>query len=245
MEGSSAPTWVPFTSWLEQQRGEHPSTAPSSEREGAAESSSEGPSSRGSSDSETSFRADDVERASGRRYVTESSSNRQPQRHPVSASLARDCRMETRLVDGCGRARQEMTIMLAAPGTPLHKSPFVTAKQAGSLLAALYDPLVQVSVGRLTRRLEDPSMLRPTQDRGTLGLWLLPNDDLSLVWQGRTASADETAQTAARVHPSLALRSGNRCTTSDAMAEVVVWEELARFPASRHTSHDEPCEYSH
>ena len=182
----------------------------------------------------------------------------QQRRAPVSASLARDCRMETRLLDGSARGRQDMTIMLAAPGMPLHKSPFITTRQATSLLSALCEPLVQVSVGRLTRRLESPTHLRPTQDRGVISLWLLPNDDLSLVWQGRATDVAQTGPTSSPPGQSAAAvpvisptsGSGDNATPPSAPAtppsalsvqdvertgcEVTVWEELARFSSGMH-----------
>ena len=44
-------------------------------------------------------------------------------------SLVPDCRLETRLVNEYTCARQQLTVMLAAPGMPLHKAPIVTSKQ--------------------------------------------------------------------------------------------------------------------
>jgi len=101
--------------------------------------------------------------------------------------------------------------------------------QAAALVSAICEPLVQVQVGKLTRRLEAPTILCPAEDRGVLSLWLLPNDDLSLVWQGRATSAREQAAS-----PSEEERTHH----------VSVWEELARFPASSVTSSDEPRKWA-
>lgn len=98
--------------------------------------------------------------------------------------------------------------------------------QAAALVSAICEPLVQVQVGKLTRRLEAPTILSPAEDRGMLSLWLLPNDDLSLVWQGRATPTHQHAS------PS---QQGRSC-------EISVWEELARFPANCPVSNDEPRE---
>lgn len=93
----------------------------------------------------------------------------------------------------------------------------------------LSEPLVSVAVGRLVRRLESPSRLQPTPDRGTLSLWLLSNDDLLLVFQGRQRAAPPT----------------HMCSLRDELEETTmttVWEELARFPAGAHLLADQPRE---
>jgi len=84
-----------------------------------------------------------------------------------------------------------MTVMLAIPGMPLDKAPILTARQASSLIASLSEPLAQVEVGRLTRRLEHPSKLVPTEERGTLSLWLLPNDEMSFMWHTHQSIEEE------------------------------------------------------
>jgi hypothetical protein len=84
-----------------------------------------------------------------------------------------------------------MTVMLAIPGMPLDKAPILTARQASSLIASLSEPLAQVKVGRLTRRLEHPSKLVPTEERGTLSLWLLPNDEMSFMWHTYQSIGEE------------------------------------------------------
>jgi len=123
-------------------------------------------------------------------------------------------------------------------------SVILLSSQAKSLLAALYEPLIQVSVGRLTRRLEAPTILCPSEDRGTLGLWLLPNDDLSLVWQGRATQQSEVDY--ASLHP-LGRGLGRRgaCDIQRCRVEVAAWEELARFPSIRtgHSEYNDPRKF--
>ncbi|KAG7673263.1 hypothetical protein Ndes2526B_g03307 [Nannochloris sp. 'desiccata'] len=233
-EENTSHSWVSFQSWLAQQRN--------------GDGSPEANNSNDSMVPATNNLTNDSSSEDAHPQAPQPSRPQGGQSSSVSASLARDCRMETRLLDGSARGRQDMTIMLAAPGMPLHKSPLVTTRQATSLLSALCEPLVQVSVGRLTRRLESPTMLHTTQDRGVLSLWLLPNDDLSLVWQGRikettssrsapevssssreTTSAAPTVGTAPVVH-------GEQCDSCD----VSLWEELARFPSGAHPGSKDP-----
>lgn len=118
-------------------------------------------------------------------------------RHAQLAPRLPDCRAEMRLTsDSCSRARQEMTVMLAAPGMPLAQAPVLTAKQASALMAAICEPLLSLPVGRLTRKLAAPTRLAPTEDRGVLSLWLLPDDSLSLVWQSAHHLASAEVETA-------------------------------------------------
>lgn len=122
-------------------------------------------------------------------------------RHATLAPRLPDCRAETRLTsDTCIRARQEMTVMLAAPGMPLHQAPVLTATQASALMSAICEPLLSLPVGRLTRKLSAPTKLQATEDKGIVSLWLLPDDSLSLVWQSAqllSAAAVDEATSAA------------------------------------------------
>jgi len=233
-EENTSSSWVSFQSWLAQQRNGDGSPEADNTSVSLAPVPNAPTSNNNSEDAHP--QAPRPSRPQGRRSSS------------VSASLGRDCRMENRLLDGSARGRQDMTIMLAAPGMPLHKSPLVTTRQATSLLSALCEPLVQVSVGRLTRRLESPTMLHSTQDLGVLSLWLLPNDDLSLVWQGRikesatsrsaseasTSSSTETISTATTT--GAATVDGEQCDSCD----VTLWEELARFPSGAHPGSNDP-----
>jgi hypothetical protein len=181
-------------------------------------------------------------------------------RHATLAPRLPDCRAEMRLTnDASSRARQEMTVMLAAPGMPLHQAPILTAKQASALMASICEPLLSLPVGRLTRKLSAPTKLQPTEDRGLITLWLLPDDSLSLVWQ----SAQQLEDPAAPLTPSSSSNSLGS-STSGAAAEqqdsssssdggsqqaplqqscsVAVWEELAHFPAMAHLLEDAPGE---
>jgi hypothetical protein len=223
-EENNSPSWVSFQSWLTQQRNGDGSPEANDSNDTLEPITT---STSSNISEEARPQAPQPSRAQGRQSAS------------VSASLARDCRMETRLLDGNARGRQDM-IMLAAPGMPLHKSPLVTTRQATSLLSALCEPLVQVSVGRLTRRLESPTMLHTTQDRGVLSLWLLPNDDLSLVWQGRIkdastnfSSAPETSTRTTTTTPTV---ESEHCDSCDA----TLWEELARFPSGGHPGSSDP-----
>ncbi|RMZ52462.1 hypothetical protein APUTEX25_000041, partial [Auxenochlorella protothecoides] len=216
--GSSAP-WLSFQHWLAQHRGV------SHER---VESSS---------DSDSAF-GDPV------------ALSELPVGHPGQGmSLGRmpeimprpavpDCRLETRLVNEYTCARQQMTVMLAAPGLPAHKAPVVTAKQASALLSAISEPLVQISVGRMTRQLASPVKLQPTEARGVLSLWLLPNDNLSLMWHssrsvGCGQGLGDTMADPACDSPLLREVTESSC-------RLAVWEELAHFPAGSQLLEDEP-----
>jgi len=131
MEGATYHSWLSFETWLEQQRGRSANISgrePEDSMLNATVSpgSNLGASSDSSSDCESLRNYHDT---SDSVPNVPSASPGHSSRTPLTAALARDCRMETRLVDGCARARQEMTIILAAPGMPLHKSPLVTAKQ--------------------------------------------------------------------------------------------------------------------
>lgn len=222
--------WLNFKSWLDAQRGQRERASddvPLTERPEPSSSSNAAASSSGPSTSSSSYGS------------SHSNDIRRPSRPP----LARDCRAETRLTEAAlGRGgRQEMTLVLAAPGMPLSKAPLISAKQMGALLQVLCEPLVQVSVGRLTRQFESPQLLHPTEDRGILSLWLLPNDDLSLVWQSKppkNAKGEENGSTEVGVG---GLRSpAGVQLLEESGEEVSLIEEVARFPAGSHLQSDEP-----
>lgn len=222
--------WLPFESWLSGLRQgeegvEEPEDSSTSSEGLVRQEDSHGlPSSRSLIPS-TSSRENAADCS-----TTRSSHQTQQPRPSTSTLLARDCRTETRLIDGPARGRQSLTIMLAAPGMPLNKCPLITARQAASLLTALCEPLMQLSVGRLTRRLEAPTLLVPTEERGTISLWLLPNDDLSLVWQGPAVQGNS-----GRGLGGNAPNADERELESDSL----VWEELACFPSGQHPGNHE------
>lgn len=95
-------------------------------------------------------------------------------------------------------------------------------------MTALCEPLVQIRTGRLTRRMESPTKLQPTGEVGVLGLWLLPNNDMSLVWQAQELYANVG-------------QDDPRGAEMD--SSVTLWEELVRFPAGTLPTADEPCTY--
>ena len=139
-------------------------------------------------------------------------------------SMLRDCRTELRLVNNYSRARQEMTIMLAAPGLPLHKAAIIPARHAASLVAALSEPLIEIPVGKLSREMmQSPAQLRPTNEAGHLSLWMLPNEDLSLMWKTEMPTLASSPDTIVMALPEGVVEQSR---------SVVVWEELARFPAN-------------
>lgn len=105
--------WVPFVQWLQNQSR-------------SVENDSE---------DSTVFRATE--------FLSQGSSSRQLQSNRTEASaagmrgtstragqpVASDCRAEQRLLDYNMHARQEMSLVLAAPGLPISRAPIVTAKQ--------------------------------------------------------------------------------------------------------------------
>jgi hypothetical protein len=229
--------WLPFESWLSTLRQgeegveelEETSHSPGSEAVVRQEDSGGLPPSRGIPASGSSENADN----STRLHHNQQPRPQPRQQPPSSTLLARDCRTETRLIDGPARGRQSLTIMLAAPGMPLSKCPLITARQAASLLTALCEPLIQLPVGRLTRRLEAPTLLVPTEERGTISLWLLPNDDVSLVWQGPAAQGSGKAGKLSDC------QNETQESESQLESESLVWEELACFPSGQHPGNHE------
>ncbi len=121
---------------------------------------------------------------------------------------------------------------LPSPRTSLPPS------QASALLSAISEPLVQISVGRMTRQLASPVKLQPTEARGVLSLWLLPNDNLSLMWHssrsvGCGQGLGDTMADPACDSPLLREVTESSC-------RLAVWEELAHFPAGSQLLEDEP-----
>jgi hypothetical protein len=249
MPGSAESSWISFQSWLSQQQGRR--TDP--QLGATAAELSQDTSSQASTSTENTG---DVSAHSTESTSSVAATTSIPQRRLARAPLAQDCRTETRMTEGnVHRGRQEMTLVLAAPGVPLHKAPVITAKQAGALLQALCEPLVHVAAGRLTRRLEKPNLLQPTEERGILSLWLLPNDDLSLVWQSTCRSDLATSQTSFDAEssggvPSQALprasSGGADAATVQGQAvhetscDISMLEELIRFPAGCHLESEDP-----
>lgn len=85
--------------------------------------------------------------------------------------------------------------------------------------------------------MEAPTKLSPTSEVGFLSLWLLPNDDLSLVWQAREqqSAADDVIEDEEELNESAAVGSAD--------SDVTLWEELVRFPAGALPTVDEPCKF--
>lgn len=150
-----------------------------------------------------------------------------PAARPALRAAASDCRAEVRLASE-GAARQEALVLLASPCLPLHRAPVLSARQAASLVSVLAEPLVAIKCGRLTRRLAAPARLEPTAERGRLSLWLLPSDELVLLWQ-----ADR------RLEPP-PLRGPLAAPAADEACSVEVSEELALLPPLCHLADDAP-----
>lgn len=106
-----------------------------------------------------------------------------------------------------------------------HNCITATMPQAMSLLKAISEPLISLEAGRLTRKLSSPTKLQPTEERGVLSLWLLPNDDLALCWQTSVQA------------PAAAGAAGEG---RQAGCNVAVWEALAHFPEGCFYDSDEP-----
>ncbi len=141
----------------------------------------------------------------------------------------------TALLCGCcglvrGRkalARTSRTLHAAAAYASIRNAsvlsvPPAAPVQATALLKAISEPLVSLEVGRLTRRLSSPTKLVPTEERGVLSLWLLPNDDLVLTW--RAALAPQSAPAGSEPAP----------------CGMAVWEALAHFPEHSFHNSEEP-----
>lgn len=268
MEGSQAAQqpqppparrWLAFAEWLRQQAG----AAEEAVSEASASDAEEADLPLMDQGTATAFSATPGNRGGSvltpRAAAPALPSPGQLARHATLAPRLPDCRAETRLTsESCSRARQEMTVLLAAPGMPLHQAPVLTAKQASALMAAICEPLLSLPVGRLTRKLSAPAKLQATPDRGQLSLWLLPDDSLSLVWQSavQLPPAELAAATASGARDSTTSSSSSDSSTSGSSGgaassqepelqqscSVAVWEELAHFPAQAHLQDDAPGE---
>lgn len=120
--------------------------------------------------------------------------------------------------------------------------------QASSLVSAIAEPLVTIDVGKMTRQLSDPVKLRHVEScQGQLRLWLLPNDDLSLMWHH--TAAGPRVSTSAIIGRALdedvddEREGGLLADVREASCQLSFWEEIARFPAGAHLVSDEPCMY--
>lgn len=225
------PEWIDFSSWLQGQRGKgSPAVVGSTS---AAENNPISDVSQRERRCLGSVSPEDLGR----------SQEGGLDRHPLKAVarqgplLPKDCRLESRLLFHSGRniqGRQERSILLAKPGMPSEMSTMLPTKDAGALLSALYEPLVEVSVGVLVRKLECPTKLQPLEDMGTLSLWLLPNEDLSLVFQAQMPK--KAIELIAPGTDMLSILQHGLKTIENVKhnsIEISLWEELARFPRMR------------
>ena len=115
--------------------------------------------------------------------------------------------------------------------------------QASSLVSAIAEPLVTIDVGRMMRQLADPVKLRDVDgSRGQLSLWLLPNDDLSLMWR-HTSSGPRSragAEPALEEDVDDSREGGLFANVTETACHLSFWEEIAHFPAGAHLTSDEP-----
>lgn len=97
-------------------------------------------------------------------------------------ALFQNCGLESRTGE-FSDSHQELSLALALPGMSATQAPLISVKQAGDILKAVNNPLVALKVGRMTRKLEpNPALLKPTDDIGTLAMWLSPTSDVRLFW---------------------------------------------------------------
>lgn len=148
--------------------------------------------------------------------------------------MQKDCRMQhSRL--GPGHGQQEISVMLGAPGISPDKNPVVPTKAIGSVINLLNEPLVKVEVGVLTRTMNAPTSLVPRTyaGRGTLALYILPDDSLSLVYSGSIRNDKDISEAGASrlemVQTSLTYAETIEC----AGMQTCMLEEIARFPRWR------------
>lgn len=100
---------------------------------------------------------------------------------------------------------------------------------------ALYEPVIEIEVGVLTRSLESPTRLAQAQElgSGTISLWLLPDDSaVSLVYQSKRQMGANESKTSFDVYKKLNSGLFDQ-DLSVKNLEVSTWEELARFPRMR------------
>lgn len=267
------PRWLGFAAWLRQQAGGGLPEEAVSEASASDAEEADLPPAAEQQDQQVQQQGGSGSRAAGGLAGAPAAARSEPQlgRPATLAPRLPDCRAETRLIsESASRARQETTVLLAAPGMPLHQAPVLTARQASALVSAICEPLLSLPVGRLTRKLSAPTKLQPTEDRGALSLWLLPDDSLSLVWQSAQQLGSELVDEAvgmagaspmssAEGHCSAPGSSGGSSSDPGGASRVegsgpsqlpglqqscsvAVWEELAHFPAQAHLLEDAPGE---
>lgn len=163
----------------------------------------------------------------------------------TTVMVSKDCRQESSLLSPFGRqGSQEFSVLLGATGIPASMCPVVPAKVVASVMTALYEPLVKLEVGVLTRAMESPMQLKPREmaGKGTLALYILPDDSLSLTFEAPLELSDgvdvANAQNAKEVMGIVNMHIGMSEVQSSELKDVhgTVWEELARFPRWREHS---------
>jgi hypothetical protein len=220
--------WMDFRAWLAGHQGVGEGA------EGAGDSGGSG----GSGDA-----SDGGRRESGLQYG-ETGVDVQSSAPPGAAASAlmgpKDCRMESSLFSQLGKpGGQEVSVLLGASGIPASKCPVIPTKVIASVMTALYEPLVKLEVGVLTRAMESPMKLKPREKigKGTLSLYILPDDSLSLTFEGPLHGVD-VGQGSRDVMDLVNMNLGPTAVRGATVEEVqgTVWEELARFPRWREHS---------
>lgn len=144
-----------------------------------------------------------------------------------------------------------MTHILHNPTTyPARAPAHPPLLQAAALLKSISEPLVSLEVGRLTRRLSSPTKLVPTEEQGSLSLWLLPDDSLLLTFASKLAApqrqrgpedGSDGGSSSSEEEEGGASNSGGGGAAEAAVpggsgqqvaCGLVVWEALVHFPES-------------
>lgn len=219
-EVESSSVWIEFGTWLKN----HQSASSDDEQDGE-DTSVEVQVHQGRS---VSFGADEA--------VEDMTQHSEPTPGKGPVMIPKDCRMESSLLAGVSggpvRGLQEMSIMLGAPGIPAIQCPVIPTKAIGNIVTALYEPLVTLEVGVLTRTLESPMLLKPRNNvrHGTLSLYILPDDSLSLTFEGHVENVEKKNSSVLDI-----LNHGMSHVQNIKYADVQasMWEELARFPRWR------------
>ena len=220
-------SWLDFGSWLAQHKGERESSNPEGDVGDVGDDDT-------NEANEANERDAHVQVETGAALPATTS----------AAMAPKDCRQESNLLTSFGRqGSQEISVILGATGIPASMCPVVPTKMVASVLTALYEPLVKLEVGVLTRAMESPMQLKPREKigKGTLALYILPDDSLSLTFEAPldggsmdVASAQNTKEVMGMVNMNLGLNDVRSANTEEFHG--TVWEELARFPRWREHS---------
>ena len=100
---------------------------------------------------------------------------------------------------------------------------------------------MRLEAGRLTRSVASPAKLQPTEERGELALWLLPNDDLALTWRATLPAPALSGGAGGSGHGGAGGgEAGGGGQPERVAASLTVWEALAHFPEAAFYESEEP-----